>query len=169
MASCISSDCGQNKTTVLAGPVSAPIGFSLSSQDTRGKTSGVNYEEQLLLKPHKHVWIVSATQLNHLFLAQTDTPILANFDFQLAFLISNSNVFNNFSEIFSTIKSVPQVLCGNSFHLSPSYKYLLFGYSADLWCIFSLPSASHGCLSKASVGISESSVRIKALFSKEVE
>lgn len=37
MASCISSDCVQNKATVIAGSVSAPIGSSLSSQDTRGK------------------------------------------------------------------------------------------------------------------------------------
>lgn len=34
-----------------------------------------------------------------------------------------------FLEIISTVKFVPQVLCGNSFHLSPRYKYLLFGYS----------------------------------------
>lgn len=107
---------------------SSPICFSLSSQNQKGKMSDVNFEKQLLLKSHKDVWIVSLAQLNYLWLGQSDILISGSFWFSAALIISNSNVFNHFLEIFSTIKLVPQVLCGNSVHLSPSYKYLCFGY-----------------------------------------
>ena len=40
MASCISSDCGQNTTTVLADPVSAPID-RLFSVFTRHKRKNI--------------------------------------------------------------------------------------------------------------------------------
>lgn len=84
-------------------------------------------------------------------LDEANIPISANFDFQQFFLIiSNSDIFNKFSEPFATIRFVQQVLRGCGFHLSSSYRCLPSSYSlTHLWRVFLLPSTPQDNLSKA--------------------
>lgn len=72
------------------------------------------------------------------------------------FIISNSDIFNKFSELFATIGFVQQVLREEGHHLSSSYKYLPSGYS--------LTSGMHFPLAKYSTRQSIKSIGEAALW-----